>query len=172
MNWETAIMRQYTALKRIVDMYAMTFDNGPDQVAAAAELAIDRPTLARFRHRALLALVRPAEAAARRLIIALALMTPAAPDAAGPKGTQPEKPEAPACPPKPCRPRRGPTIVRDGAGTGIVLADPDSMHRDAFRLVPAHLAPCTIVAVFPAPVARPPACGRRRRVPVPWQGRA
>jgi hypothetical protein len=157
MNWEAAIMRQYAALKRIVDMYAMTFDTGPDQVAAAAELAIDRPTLARFRHRALLALVRPAEAAARRLIIALALMVPAAPGAAGPDGTRSEKPDAPGRPPRSRRPRRGLTIVRDGVGTGIVLPRPDSVHRDPFHLVPAHLAPGPMVAVLaPVPVARPP----------------
>jgi hypothetical protein len=118
---------------------------GTDPAADAAALAADRPTLARHRHRALLRLVRPAEAAARRLIIALALAAPAAPAEAEDAGrparaapaaaadageARPEPAAAPAPPVAPGRARRlhpplqpktSPAILRTGIGTGIVL---------------------------------------------------
>lgn len=129
MDWQAAIDRQGTALRRVVAVLVAMLGVGPDP-AAAAELAVDRPSLSRIRHRALLSLVRPAEAAARRLVIALALAVPAA---------------------------------RDRVGAGIVLARPDSVHRDPFHLVSAHLArrPGN---PLPRPAARPPARP-------PWRGR-
>lgn len=160
MDWQAAIDRQGTALRRVVAVLVAMLGVGPDPAAAAAELAVDRPTLSRVRHRALLSLVRPAEAAARRLVIALALAVPAAPDAAGPDTPQRLTPDAPGGvhrAPVPRRPRRRLTVVRDGVGTGIVLARPGSVHRDPFHLVPAHLAPGPILAgLAAAPAARPP----------------
>lgn len=100
---------------------------GPDPAADAAEMAAARPTLSRIRHRALLALVRPAEAAARRLVIALALAIPAAPGAATPDEPRLATPDVPHRPRRAHMPRQpvpGPTILRDGTGTGIVLPRP------------------------------------------------
>jgi hypothetical protein len=61
MDWNAAIERNREALKRVLAM-----------LVAMAELAGVRPTLPRHLHRAVLRLLRPAEAAARRLVIVAA----------------------------------------------------------------------------------------------------
>jgi hypothetical protein len=61
MDWNAAIERNREALKRVLAM-----------LVAMAELAGVRPTLPRHLHRAVLRLLRPAEAAARRLVIIVA----------------------------------------------------------------------------------------------------
>lgn len=90
MDWTAAIERNREALKRIlVSLVAMAALNGA------------APTLPRRLHRAVLRLLRPAESAARRLIIVMArgiVVPPARPRQAKPK----------------------PAIPRRGIGTGIV----------------------------------------------------
>ncbi|MFC3644156.1 hypothetical protein [Aquibium oceanicum] len=96
MDWQAAIERQGAALRMIVAGLVAMVGAGTDPAADAAALAEERPTLARFRHRALLRIVRPAEAAARRLVIALALAVQAIPSAQAPGGSQAALPPAPA----------------------------------------------------------------------------
>jgi hypothetical protein len=61
MDWDTAIEKNREALKRVLAM-----------LVAMAGLAGVRPTLPRHLHHAVLRLLRPAEAAARRLVIVAA----------------------------------------------------------------------------------------------------
>jgi hypothetical protein len=118
MDWNLAIERNTEALKRILAMLAamaglrgqFTFfpqEGALPQAEAPAEKSklSPAPTLPRHLHRAVLRLLRPAEAATRRLIIVAArgLVVP---------------------PPSPSRQRKAkpaPTILRNGIGTGIVM---------------------------------------------------
>lgn len=61
MDWDRAIEQNREALRRIVSMLVA--------MAAIPVAGLSRPTLPRHLHRAVLRLLRPAEAAARRLII-------------------------------------------------------------------------------------------------------
>lgn len=71
MDWNAAIERHRTALKRVLAaLAAMAGFTGPHPEARAA--GEPRRTLPRHLHRAVLRLLRPAEAAARRLVIAAA----------------------------------------------------------------------------------------------------
>ena len=93
MDWNAAIENNREALKRVLAM-----------LVAMAGLD-DRPsTLPRHLHRAVLSLLRPAEAAARRLIIVAA------------RGIVVALPLA-----RPRKPKPRPTILRHGIGTGIVM---------------------------------------------------
>jgi hypothetical protein len=95
MDWDLAIERNRTALKRIVaGLVAMA-----ELDATAAKL-----TLPRHLHRAILRLLRPAESAVRRLVIVMA------------RGLV-----VTLAPPRPRRPKPAPTILRNGVGTGIIL---------------------------------------------------
>jgi len=94
MDWNAAIEKNREALKRVLAM-----------LVAMAGLGSGRPaTLPRHLHRAVLGLLRPAEAAVRRLIIVAA------------RGIVVALP-----PPRPRKPRPTPTILRNGIGTGIVM---------------------------------------------------
>lgn len=118
MDWNAAIDRQREALMRILAMLvAMAGCLGqppflPHEGASSADAARTErlslaPTLPRHLHRAVLRLLRPAEAAARRLAIALARTLPA--------------PQArDAAPPRPADPKR-PSILDGGVGTGILM---------------------------------------------------
>jgi hypothetical protein len=95
MDWNLAIERNREALKRILAAL----------VAMAGLADSGAKTLPRHLHTAVLRLLRPAEAATRRLIIVAArgLAVP---------------------PPSPSRPRKAkpaPTILRNGIGTGILM---------------------------------------------------
>jgi hypothetical protein len=128
MDWQAAIERQKAALRRIVATLIVMVGAVADDDAET--LAAERPTLARHRHRALLRLVRPAEAAARRLVIALALAAPtpgaaqagrADPDARNPAepGGYPAEPGGyPAEPGAPFAAPRGAKVAVTAAETG------------------------------------------------------
>ncbi len=93
MDWNLAIEKNREALKRILAM-----------LVAMVEVAGNRPaTLPRHLHRFVLRLLRPAEAAARRLIIVAA------------RGLVVD-----LSPPRIAKPK--PTFVRNGLGIAIVLA--------------------------------------------------
>jgi len=101
MNWNAAIERNREALKRIL---AMLVAMAGLPVLRACGDAAGEATLPRHLHRAILALLRPAEAAARRLVIVAARDLVVAPP-------RPRKAE----------PKSGSIFVRNGHGTGIVL---------------------------------------------------
>lgn len=91
MNWNAAIERNGEALKRIL--------------AVLIAMASGEATLPRHLHRAILALLRPTEAAARRLIIVAA------------RGLVVPPPH-----PRKVKPKSGSIFVRNGKGTGILLS--------------------------------------------------
>lgn len=149
MDWQAAIERHHAALMRVVAGFVAMVGAGGGRAADAAALSADRPTLSRHRHRALLRLVRPAEAAARRLVIALALAVAAPPEAAqagrpvpaaagGPEPATPVPPGRPRRAHQPRQPEPTPTILRDGIGTGIVLPRPASSHPSSGHPFPGH----------------------------------
>ncbi|MDQ6433815.1 hypothetical protein RB623_07080 [Mesorhizobium sp. LHD-90] len=83
MEVSTAIDKNWEALKRLLAM-----------LVGMAEMAGDAPTLPRHLHRAILKLLRPAESAARRLIIAAArglvvVLPPVRPRKPKPKSIEP-----------------------------------------------------------------------------------
>jgi hypothetical protein len=147
MDWTAAIEKHREALKGIVAALVA--------MAAGAGLVShgcgDAPaTLPRHLHRAVLRLLRPAESAARRLVIALARGLPTLP------APRPRKP----VPPK--SRKASSLLVRDGVGTGIVLM-PGAP-------VPAHLTHLVLPKAAPRPLSFPlldplPRWSRRRR----WQ---
>ncbi len=99
MDWNAAVEKHREALKRVLAM-----------LVAMAGLASPAVTLPRHLHRAVLRLLRPAESAARRLVIALARGFPAPPQSeAGPKPSRQRKTKISS------------TFLRHGVGTGIVL---------------------------------------------------
>lgn len=144
MDWRMAIGRQQAALRSVVAGLVAMVGAGSADAADAAELAAERPTLARHRHRALLRLVRPAEAAARRLIIALALAVPAAAENA-----------RPAADPSPdtARPSAGPAPDAGPAASPVAASPPSA------------------AAIHDAAAPKPPATGRPRRAFQPRQPR-
>jgi hypothetical protein len=93
MDWNAAIEKNREALKRVLAM-----------LVAMAGLDGSRATLPRHLHRAVLSLLRPAEAAARRLIIVAA------------RGIVVALPRQ-----RPRKPKPTSTILRSGIGTGIVM---------------------------------------------------
>jgi hypothetical protein len=102
MDWNAAIEKNREALKRVLAMLvAMAGLDSHSEVPASGE---PRTTLPRHLHRAVLSLLRPAEAAARRLIIVAA------------RGIVVALPPA-----RPRKPRPTSTILRNGIGTGIVM---------------------------------------------------
>ncbi|HEV2901157.1 MAG TPA: hypothetical protein VGX71_25615 [Pseudaminobacter sp.] len=112
MDWNAAIEKHREALMRIVAaLVAMV------GLADAAQSLVLRGcgdtggTLPRHLRRCVLRLLRPAESAARRLVIALARGLPAPP-------RRPRK----AIPPQARKTKIVPAFLRNGVGTGIVLA--------------------------------------------------
>ncbi len=93
MDWNAAIERNREALRRVLAM-----------LVAMAGLGSGEATLPRHLHRAVLGLLRPAEAAARRLIIVAA------------RGLVVALP-----PPRLRKPKPTSTILRNGVGTGILM---------------------------------------------------
>lgn len=122
MDWNAAIEKNRAALKRVLAMlvamagfssfaHPLAGEDSSAQRGKAEPLAEPgegylycRFTLPRHLHRAVLALLRPAEAAARRLIIVAA------------RGLV-----VTLAPPRPRKPRPASTILRNGIGTGILM---------------------------------------------------
>jgi hypothetical protein len=176
MDWLLAIGRQCAALRMVVAVFVAMVGASHGRAADVAELAADRPTLARHRHRALLRLVRPAEAAARRLVIALALAVPAADeafpvapdtvDAAAPDAGAAPGPRAAAAPPPAARPvpptaRTPPEAEPAARPAGTSPDTPDAARQ-----------PEATEAEAPAAVAPEPAVRRPRRLVPPRRPRA
>lgn len=134
MDWDVAIERNREALKRILAM-----------LVAMVGLADGETTLPRSSHRAILALLRPLEAAARRLVIVVArdLVVPLAP--------------------RKVRPEPDTVFVRNGKGTGIVL--PYGVKPSAIlpNLVPQRAAPRPVALALLDPLPEWPG-GRHRQV--------
>jgi hypothetical protein len=109
MDWNLAIERNRAALGRIVAMLVAmaAISAGPHpEVRADPELVEGEPrrTLPRHLHRAILRLLRPAESAARRLIIVMA------------RGLV-----VTLAPPRPRKPAPAPTFFSKPGGTGILM---------------------------------------------------
>lgn len=163
MDWQAMIGRHHTALKRVVAVLVAMVGAGP-------EAAAGRPTLARHRHRVLLGLVRPAEAAARRLIIVLALALPAraeTADAGKPDVATPQvRPSRKRRHFMPIQPKGSPAIPANGVGMvmpapetpprslRLPLADP--VRRLRVKRVAARDAPRIWAPGGPEPHRRPP----------------
>jgi hypothetical protein len=113
MDWNTAIEKNREALKSVLAML----------VAMAGGGAF----LPRHLHRAVLRLLRPAEAAARRLVIVAARGLAATPQA------RKEETVRPPAPPRPHKPKPTSTILRNGVGSGIVMPPQASLARTAPR---------------------------------------
>src|SRR5690606_35956387 len=109
--------RSAVAGRQSQSAHAVDDPTAPDCLLPAADC---RTLLPRHLHRAILRLLRPAESATRRLVIALACRL-ARPPASRPPGS-----------PKACKAKPASLLVRDGVGTGIVLR--------SGAPVPAHLA--------------------------------
>ena len=101
MDWNAAIEKNREALKRVLAMLVAMAGLDPHPEVREGE---PRRTLPRHLHRAVLGLLRPAEAAARRLIIVAA------------RGIVVVLPPA-----RPRKQRPTSTILRNGIGTGIVM---------------------------------------------------
>ena len=101
MDWNAAIENNREALKRVLAMLVAMAGLGPRPEVREGE---PRRTLPRHLHRAVLGLLRPAEAAVRRLIIVAA------------RGIIVALPPA-----RPRKPKPTSTILRNGIGTGIVM---------------------------------------------------
>ena len=138
MDWNLAIERNREALKRIVAMLAAMAGfateypfpsrggarGGGDFQGATrpsddrrplVEAQIDRPTLPRHLHRAVLRLLRPAESAARRLVIVMARGLAATPRAGD------ERTVVLSSSLRPRVPKPTPTLLRKPGGTGIFV---------------------------------------------------
>ena len=161
-----AVDRNHAALKHIlaslVAMAGWTATGGTFLRACGdAGSASGRPnTLPRHLYVAILRLLRPAEAATRRLVIVLA------------RGISVTLP-----PLRPAKPKPGPVLLKDGKGTGIVdtgislyrlglanVAPPIVQKRQLLQ--PARsLSRCSIPCAIPSPAA--PAAARSRAPPYP-----
>lgn len=134
MDWDVAIERNREALKRILAM-----------LVAMVGLADGETTLPRRSHRAILALLRPVEAAARRLVIVVARDLVVSPR------------------PRKVKPLPDTVFVRTGKGTGIVL--PYGVKPSAIlpNLVLRRAAPRTVALPLLDPLPKWPG-GRHRQV--------
>jgi hypothetical protein len=141
MDWNMAIERYREALKRVLA-----------SLVAMAALTDGEGFLTRYSHRAVLRLLRPAEAAARRLVIIVArdLAVPALQERRAMHVRRPAKA-------KPCS-----TILRTGIGTGIFLPHGVPMPAALAHLVPARPAPRPLAFRLTDPPRRP---ARPRAVP-------
>lgn len=110
MDWHAAIERNREALRRVLAMLVVmagfSLLPGRDDAAEGVDRLDDVPTLPRHLHRLVLRLLRPAEAAARRLVIVAA------------RGLVVEVP-----PSRPRMARPGKLLLnrRNGFGTGVVI---------------------------------------------------
>ncbi|WP_274628068.1 hypothetical protein [Arvimicrobium flavum] len=139
MDWNGAIARQREALKVIL--------------AGLVAMAADADTLPRCLHRAVLRLLRPAEAAARRLVIALAHTLPAPP-------ARKARPWPPAgLPTPPASPSNAPARTRER----LSLALFDRLRRPLFRRQPRRPAAAGVPRIsVPGGATKPFAVTPRR----------
>jgi hypothetical protein len=162
MDWNATIEKNREALKRVLAMLVAMAGlgglssplAGEDGSARRGDLSAEaqrakaeaeplaepgegsgsRATLPRHLHRAVLRLLRPAESAARRLVIALACWLPA-PPAACPRKTVPAKSTRAGTR------KTSSLLVRNGVGTGIVLRPGAPVPAHLAHLVPSKAAP-------------------------------
>jgi hypothetical protein len=125
MDWNLAIEKNRDALKRTLAMLVAMAGLSVLRTGTGAGVAGgDHPnTLPRHLHRLVLRLLRPAEAAARRLVIIAA------------RGLVVE-----LTPPRPQKPKSKSIFVRNGVGTGIVLAPGSRLDRARFASGPRALS--------------------------------
>ncbi len=169
MDWNTAIEKHREALKGIVAaLVAMvglgqsaigSRQSGPDADCPTPPdcplpTADCRILLPRHLHRAILRLLRPAESAARRLVIALARGFSA------PPALRPRKPALAKSTQAGAR-KVSSLLVRDGVGTGIVLRSGAPVSAHLAHLVPSKAAPLPLP--FPLLDPLPRWSGSRRR---------
>ena len=129
MDWNAAIDINRDALKRVLaSLVAMAGFGGA--------LAF-RPSLPRHLHRAVLRLLRPAEAATRRLVIVAARGLAVA-----------------LAPPRPRKAEPGLPFVRNGIGTGIVLPSGAARPGPAARPAAAHASGLSLFDPTRPPFAR------------------
>ncbi len=160
MDWKLAIEINHAALKRILAMLvamagfagaaAFTPTRRSDDRRPPLEGEVERRTLPRHLHRAVLRLLRPAEAAVRRLVIVAARGIVVAP-----------------LPPRPRKVKAPPSLfVRNGIGTGIVLP-PGMTRRDALALLAgfAGARPVRVARSLGFPLFDPVRYPLRRRPP-------
>ncbi|MGE3363993.1 MAG: hypothetical protein AB7I34_11145 [Rhizobiaceae bacterium] len=134
MDWNAAIERHREALKRIlVTLFAMagviSGSCSETKSPGFSSEGTPEPTLPRHLHRAILRLLRPAESAARRLIIAAARSIVLPPPLTPPHKGEGDSPTSPPSSPPPCGEGSGVGVrLRVGAKTGrpptLPLFDP------------------------------------------------
>lgn len=141
MDWQLAIERNHEALRRVLaGLLAMAglaggqlaFQSAAPLAGVVIPLAPDCRLLPRFLYRAVLRLLRPAEAATRRLVVIAA------------RGIDVNLP-----PLRSRKPGRRPAIVPDGRGTGIVLVRVVSQHAGLATTLPLMPHPAGINRLSP-----------------------
>lgn len=135
MDLHAAIEKNREALRGIVAALVAMVELGAASGSPVSRGGGDAPaTLPRHLHRAVLRLLRPAESAARRLVIALArgLAHPLAPLPHPPGPTKPTKVGAR---------KTTSLLVRDGVGTGVVLRPGAPVPPRLAYLVPSKATP-------------------------------
>lgn len=171
MNWAAAIERNSEALKGILAALLAMAGLGaafaspssgaeagatpqPADIRPPADQMKSAPTLPRHRHRAVLRLLRPAESAARRLIIVLA------------RGI------VVTLPPQRLRqPKAKPTILRHGSGTGIILPGGGSPLRARVAAKATKAPALPLLDPLPRPFRRRrPASTSVPRLSIPGRG--
>jgi hypothetical protein len=150
MDWNAAIEKNREALKRVLAMLVAIaglagFFAGEDGSARRGKAGGHRPTLPRHLHRAVLRLLRPAEAAVRRLVIVMA------------RGLVVKLPPARARKPQPRL-----AILRNRLGTGILM--PRDFRPEAGLRAPAQRT-FSLPLLDPLPRWRPPGRPAGRGVP-------
>jgi len=142
MDWQAAIDINREALKRVLAALVAMAGFGATPPLRGGVSSADAPTLPRRLHRAVLRLLRPAEAAARRLVIVAAR-------------------DVVVAPARPRKAKAGLPVVRNGIGTGIVW--PRGMARPGARPAAGHGAPraCGFALFDPLPTP----FARRRPAP-------
>jgi hypothetical protein len=118
MDWNAAIEHHRAALTRILAMLVAMARFGGEAAYSA-----DCPTLPRHLHRAVLRLLRPAEAAARRLVIVVARGLVVSPPVRKRETSTPPPPRfawSPAGASRLSRPSFGPPVNRGGSGAAAV----------------------------------------------------
>jgi hypothetical protein len=135
MDWTAAIEKHRDALKGIVAaLVAMAGVAGLGAGLVSRDRGDAPAMLPRHLHRAVLRLLRPAESAARRLVIALARGLPA-PPAPRPGKAAPTKSTHTGAR------KASSLLVRDGVGTGVVLRPGAPVPAHLAHLVPSKAAP-------------------------------
>lgn len=170
MDWQAAVEWRAAALRRIVSsLVAMVGRGTDDELRPPDAVPADRPTLSRRRHRALTRVLRPVEAAARRLVIVLALAVHAAPQAQADAADRPaaDLPKAQKGRPRrahaPRQPVAASTSLASGTRSGIVIRHLRDAHPTFGIAVGSLVGPAPVPAWAIPPAPKPP---RRLRLPL------